>query len=113
VVSSQREENEKPLRKITTFSGKKRSASKEVLMRRAIAIATGFAVALAALSSPVMAKNQNAPKAEEKPASTSSCHSYVQNPDGSWTAVPCQEFGPPTQTQHKSPGRGDDNASHQ
>jgi hypothetical protein len=78
-------------------------------MRKGTTVALASLAALAVLAAPVLAKSPGAEKAEEKQVS-SPCHSYVQNPDGSWTPVPCQEIGAPTQTQHKSPGaRHDDN----
>jgi hypothetical protein len=73
-------------------------------MRKGIAIALATFAALA-VATPALARNAQAQKAEERPAS-SSCHSYVQNPDGSWTPIPCQEVGPPT--QRKSRGRNED-----
>ena len=76
-------------------------------MRKGNATLLASLTTLALLTAPVLAKSPGAQKAEEKPDS-SSCHSYVQNPDGSWTPIPCQEVGPPTQTQHKSRGRDDD-----
>ena len=76
-------------------------------MRKRIALALASFAALAVAAAPALAKNAGAQKAEEKPAS-SSCHSYVQNPDGSWTPTPCQEVGAPTHTQHKSRGRDED-----
>lgn len=76
-------------------------------MRKGIAIAVGSLAALAVAAAPAPAKNAGAQKAEEKPAS-SSCHSYVQNPDGSWTPTPCQEVGAPPHTQHKSRSRDQD-----
>jgi hypothetical protein len=80
-------------------------------MRHGIAIVIASFAALAVSAAPVAAKNSGDQKAEEKTASQS-CHSYVQNPDGSWTPVPCQEVGAPTHTQHKSPSRGEDDTSH-
>ena len=76
-------------------------------MQKGIAIVLGFSVALAVLTAPAAARNSGAQKNDEKPAS-SSCHSYVQNPDGSWTPVPCQPIGSGTQSQHKSPAKGED-----
>jgi hypothetical protein len=76
-------------------------------MQKGIATLIASLAALAVSTAPVAAKNSGDRKAEEKPASPS-CHSYVQNPDGSWTPIPCQEVGPPTQTQHKSRGRDED-----
>ena len=82
-------------------------------MRKGIAVALASFAALAVAAAPALAKNAGAQKAEEKPAS-SSCHSYVQNPDGSWTPIPCQELGAPTtHTQHKSRGRNEDDNDHQ
>jgi hypothetical protein len=76
-------------------------------MRKGIAIALASIAALAVAAAPASAKNAGDRKTEEKPAS-SSCHSYVQNPDGSWTPIPCREVGPPTPKQHKSKGRDED-----
>jgi hypothetical protein len=76
------------------------------MQKGTVIVFTSFA-ALAMAAAPALAKNAGDRKAEEKPAS-SSCHSYVQNPDGSWTPIPCQEIGPPTPKQHKSKGRGED-----
>ncbi len=67
-------------------------------------------VALAVLTAPATARNSGAQKDDEKPAS-SSCHSYVQNPDGSWIPVPCQEVSPGTQSRHKSPARSEGDAN--
>jgi hypothetical protein len=74
-------------------------------MRRGIAIVIASFAALALSTAAAAAKNSGEQKPEEKAASQS-CHSHVQNPDGSWTPVPCQEVGAPTHTQHKSPSRG-------
>jgi hypothetical protein len=76
-------------------------------MRKGTVIAFTSFAALAMAAAPALAKNAGDRKTEEKPASPS-CHSYVQNPDGSWTPIPCQEIGPPTPKQHKSKGRGED-----
>jgi hypothetical protein len=40
----------------------------------------------------VLAKNPDSQKGVE-PAATSPCSSYKQNPDGTWTPLPCQEVG--------------------
>ncbi len=77
-------------------------------MQKGIAIVP--LVALAVLTAPATARNSGAQKDDEKPAS-SSCHSYVQNPDGSWIPVPCQEVSPGTQSQHKSPARSEGDAN--
>jgi hypothetical protein len=76
-------------------------------MRKATATLLASLAALAVSTAPAPARNSGDRKAEERPAS-SSCHSYVQNPDGSWTPVPCREIGPPTHTQQKSRDRGED-----
>ena len=76
-------------------------------MRKGLVVALISFAALAVAATPTLAKNARAQKAGEKPAS-SSCHSYVQNPDGSWTPISCQEVGAPTHTLHKSRGRDED-----
>jgi hypothetical protein len=76
-------------------------------MPKGIAIVFGLLVALVALTAPATARNSGVQKNDEKPVSAS-CHSYVQNPDGSWTPVPCQAIGSGTQSQHKSPPKGED-----
>jgi hypothetical protein len=73
-----------------------------------------FLVSLAALaltSAPALAKNSNAPPAEEKSA-PSPCHSAQQGPDGSWIERPCEEVGAPAQPQPKPQDRGAEPASH-
>jgi hypothetical protein len=98
----------KTRQKITTIALRKSPLRKwRPRMRKGTAAALVSLAALAVLAAPVLAKSPGAEKAEEKQVS-SPCHSYVQNPDGSWTPVPCQEIGAPTQKQHKSPGRHDD-----
>jgi hypothetical protein len=79
-------------------------------MRVANAIVLGSIVALALQTVPVTAKNSDAQKTEDKPAS-SPCRSYVQNPDGSWTQLSCQRMDSDVQTQHKPPPRGADDDS--
>lgn len=80
-------------------------------MRIARSIFAGSMAALALLTAPALAKNFHAQKADDKPAS-SSCHAYQQAADGSWTELPCQEFGSSGQTQHKPPHRGADEDAH-
>ena len=43
-----------------------------------------------------------------QPAAPSSCHSYQQAADGSWSERPCQELGVSAQPQHKSATRKTD-----
>ena len=76
-------------------------------MPKGIAIVIGLLAALVASTAPATAKHSGAQKNDEKPAS-GSCHSYVQNPDGSWTPVPCQAIGSGTQSQHKPPAKSED-----
>jgi hypothetical protein len=79
-------------------------------MRVASAIVLGSVVALALQVSPVMAKNSDAQKSDDKQASAP-CRSYVQNPDGSWTELSCQRMDSDAQTQHKTPARGTEDDS--
>ena len=77
-------------------------------MRKTFAIlASLVTLAVTAVPAAAASKNSGDQKAGERQDS-SSCHSYVQNPDGSWTAIPCQEIGPPAHPQHKSSGHGED-----
>ncbi len=79
-------------------------------MRIAHFIFAGALVASAALTAPVLAKNSDAQKSEDKSASSSSCSAYQQAPDGSWEPLPCKETGERSQprTQHKSGTQGGD-----
>ncbi len=70
-------------------------------MRIARVLFAGSVAALAALATPVLAKHSEAPKADEKPNSTS-CNSYQQAPDGSWVQKPCAEVGAPGERAQKS-----------
>lgn len=77
-------------------------------MRKTFTILASL-VTLAVTAVPAAAASQNSgdQKAGERQDS-SSCHSYVQNPDGSWSPIPCQEIGPSTHPPHKSSGQGED-----
>ncbi|MGL3109851.1 hypothetical protein [Bradyrhizobium sp. BR 1432] len=71
-----------------------------------------FAGAIAAatvLTAPVLAKNTDAQKGEEK-STSSSCSAYQQAPDGSWEPLPCKETGERAQpqTQHRTQQQGVD-----
>ncbi len=70
-------------------------------MRIAGVLFAGSVAALAVLTTPALAKNSDAQKADEKSAS-STCHSYQMGADGSWTALPCQELGTSPHAQHKA-----------
>jgi hypothetical protein len=74
-------------------------------MRITQMIFVGSLAAFVATTAPALAKNTQPQKADEQ-ASSSSCHAYQQAPDGSWTALPCQEHGASTQTEHKSAAAG-------
>jgi hypothetical protein len=80
------------------------------MMRIARAIFVGSLAALAVLTTPVLAKHSDAQKNEDQ-SSSSTCHSYEQDPSGDWKPVPCQE-GPEGATQHKSSPASADNATH-
>jgi hypothetical protein len=79
-------------------------------MRIIHVVFAGTLAALAALATPVEAKNPDAQKGEQKSAS-SSCSAYQQAPDGSWEQLPCKETGErgQAQAQHRPPAQGTDN----
>lgn len=64
-------------------------------------------MAIVALIEPVLAKNSNAAKGEDKSAA-SSCSAYQQAENGSWTQLCSKETGErdQTQTQHRTPAPG-------
>ncbi|MDA9421354.1 MULTISPECIES: hypothetical protein [Bradyrhizobium] len=71
-----------------------------------------FAGAIAAatvLTAPVLARNADAQKGEERTTS-SSCSAYQQAPDGSWEQLPCKETSgrEQPQTQHRTSPQGAD-----
>ena len=76
-------------------------------MRITHLVFAGALVAGAALTTPALARNSDAQKAEDKAASSSSCSAYQQAPDGSWEQLPCKESGERAQpqTQHRSGGQ--------
>ena len=76
-------------------------------MRLGNAIFMATIAALLAAAVPGLARNADTPKASEQPAS-SSCHSYQQTSDGSWTELPCQELGPPAPSRKSSPPKADE-----
>jgi hypothetical protein len=71
----------------------------------------GSLATIALMSAPVLAKNSNAPPAEEKSA-PSPCHMFQQGPDGNWIERPCEEVGAPAQPQPRPTGRGAETAGH-
>jgi len=76
-------------------------------MRLGQAIFVATLAALLAAAVPGLARNAETPKAGEQPAS-SSCHSYQQTSDGSWTELPCQELGAPAPSRKSAPRKTDD-----
>ena len=80
-------------------------------MRFGYAFLLASTAGLLTLAAPTLARNSEAPKASEQPAS-SSCHAYQQAADGSWAQVPCQEMGPAGRTQHKPAPHGTDEDTH-
>jgi len=80
-------------------------------MRLGYALLLASTAGLLTLAAPTLARNSEAQKASEQPAS-SSCHAYQQAADGSWAEVPCQEMGSSGQTQHKPAPRGTDEETH-
>ena len=76
-------------------------------MRLGHAIFMATIAALLAAAVPGLAKNAETPKTSEQPAS-SSCHSYQQTSDGSWTELPCQELGAPAPSRKSSPQKTDE-----
>ncbi len=77
-------------------------------MRIARAILAGSIAALAFVATPVLARNSDAQKTDDKPAATP-CHAYEQTADGEWKPIPCQEVGTETRKQHvRSAGSADE-----
>jgi hypothetical protein len=72
-----------------------------------VAFAGAFVLATV-LTAPVLAKNSDAQKGEDKSASPS-CSAYQQAPDGSWEPLPCKETGERSQpqTQNRTPQGAD------
>jgi uncharacterized low-complexity protein len=72
------------------------------------AFAGAFALATV-LAAPVLAKNSDTRKGEDK-STSSSCSAYQQAPDGSWEPLPCKETGERSQpqTQNRTPPQGAD-----
>jgi hypothetical protein len=76
----------------------------EPKMRIASVIFVG-SVAAMVMAAPAAAKHPEAQKTDENQSTSPSCHAYQQAADGSWTQLPCQEFGN-GQTQHKPVAKG-------
>lgn len=67
--------------------------------------------ALALLTTPALAKDAKAQKADSDDASPS-CHSYQLSPDGNWAQLPCQELGTHSSSQHRAPSKSHDAEAH-
>jgi hypothetical protein len=75
-------------------------------MRIANMVFAAFLAALIGLAAPGLAKSSDTRKTTDDGSTSSSCHAYQQEADGSWTERPCEEKGQPTQTQHKPVAKG-------
>jgi hypothetical protein len=75
-------------------------------MRIASMTSVALLAALVGFAAPVLAKSSDARKAADDVSTSSSCHAYQQEADGSWTERPCEEKGQPVQTQHKPVAKG-------
>ena len=77
-------------------------------MRITDVVFVGSLAALVATTAPALARNSQNQKTADEQTNSSSCHAYQQAPDGTWTALPCQEHGAATQTEHRSVSAGND-----
>jgi len=73
-------------------------------MRITQLIVAGAVLALAA-TGPVLAKNAESRKTDDKSTSSSACHAYQKADDGSWIERPCEESGG-GQSQHRPAAKG-------
>jgi hypothetical protein len=64
-------------------------------------IFVGSLAALLGAMAPASARKADAQKAAEEKSTSSSCHTYQQAADGTWTEHPCEEVG--GSTQHRPP----------
>lgn len=67
-------------------------------MRSIHFVFAGAIAAAAVLTAPVLAKNSDAQRSEEK-STSSPCTAYQQAPDGSWEPLPCKATGERAQPQ--------------
>jgi len=88
-----------------------RAFEQESKMRINHMIIVGSLAALVAATAPVLAKNIQTQKPTDEQTSSSSCHAYQQAPDGTWTALPCQEHGAAAQMERKQPTTGTSDAA--
>jgi hypothetical protein len=75
-------------------------------MRITNVISAACVAALVGFTAPVLARSSETRKTTDEGSTSSSCHAYQQDPDGSWTERPCEEKGQPVQTQHKPVAKG-------
>ena len=73
-------------------------------MRIARVIFAGSLVALLGVMTPASAKKADAQKSTGEKSTSSSCHTYQQAADGTWTEHPCEEVG--GWTEHKPSPKG-------
>jgi uncharacterized low-complexity protein len=66
-------------------------------MRFARVIVAGSLAALLGVMAPASAKKADPRKSTEEKSTSSSCHTYQQAADGTWTEHPCEEVGGSTQ----------------
>ncbi|WP_314950483.1 hypothetical protein [Bradyrhizobium cosmicum] len=78
-------------------------------MRKIHFVFAGAIAAATVLTAPVLAKNSDAQKGDEKSVS-SRCSAYQQAPDGTWEPLPCKATGERAQpqTQNRSSSQGTD-----
>jgi hypothetical protein len=78
-------------------------------MRSIHFVFAGAFAAATVLIAPVLARNSDAQRSEEK-SGPSSCSAYQQAPDGSWEPLPCKATGERAQpqTQNRSSQQGVD-----
>lgn len=78
-------------------------------MRNIHVVFAGAIAAVTVLTTPVLAKNPDAQKGEEK-STSSSCSAYQQAADGSWEPLPCKAIGErgQAQTQNRNSPQGGD-----
>lgn len=69
--------------------------------------------ALAMLATPVLAKNAKPQKTETGEDAQPTCSSYQLGSDGNWAAVPCQEVGAATSSQHRATPRDHRDEAHE
>lgn len=78
-------------------------------MRNIHFVFAGAIAAVAVLTAPVLAKDPDAQKGEDK-STSSSCSAYQQAADGSWEPLPCKAIGErgQPQTQNRGSSQGAD-----